>query len=61
MSDDTVRRLAALAIFTVSFGVYLATMAVTVSFWDAGEFIAVSQILGIPHSPGTPMYVLVGR
>jgi tetratricopeptide (TPR) repeat protein len=61
MSDDAIRRLLAALVFLASFAVYLMTMAGTVSFWDSGEFIAVSQILGIPHSPGTPMYVLVGR
>ncbi len=61
MSDRTITKLTAAAVFLTSLVVYIMTMAATVSFWDAGEFIAVSHILGIPHSPGTPMYVLVGR
>jgi len=47
--------------FAVSLILYVKTMAVSASFWDAGEFIAASYRLGIPHSPGTPLYVLVGR
>jgi tetratricopeptide (TPR) repeat protein len=51
---------AALA-FIVGFLLYLRTMAPSLPFWDAGEFIAAAHTLGIPHSPGTPLYVLIGR
>ncbi len=61
MSEKALHRFLALLVFVIPLVVYLLTMAATVSFWDSGEFIATSYILGIPHSPGTPLYVLVGR
>jgi hypothetical protein len=47
--------------FLLSLGLYIRTMAVSASFWDAGEFIASAYILGVPHSPGTPLYILMGK
>ena len=51
----------AVGIFFLAVLVYGFTLPPTLSFWDCGEYITTAHILGIPHQPGTPLYVLVGR
>ena len=40
---------------------YVATLAPGLTMWDAGEFIAAVHTFGIPHQPGTPLYVTMAR
>lgn len=48
-------------VFAVALATYWLTMERTASYWDCGEFIAVSYKLEVPHPPGAPLFLLIGR
>ena len=42
-------------------GLYFATLAPTTALWDTSEYITAAYTMGLPHPPGNPMFVLLGR
>jgi hypothetical protein len=49
--------LAALAVWLL----YALTVSPTTWFWDTSEYITTGHILGIPHPPGNPVFVILAR
>jgi hypothetical protein len=40
---------------------YAFTLGPTTAFWDTSEYITTAWIVGLPHPPGNPLFVLLGR
>jgi hypothetical protein len=53
--------LGALATFVIVLLIYVLTLAPTTAFWDASEYIAAARVLGIPHPPGNPLFVILAH
>jgi hypothetical protein len=40
---------------------YVITMSPSTAMWDASEYIAAAYTFGLPHPPGNPLFVIIGR
>ena len=49
--------IAALVVFLL----YFITIAPSAWMWDTGEYIAAAKILGLPHPPGNPFFLIIGH
>jgi len=52
---------AAAIVSALVFVLYLITLAPSTAMWDTSEYIAAAYTLGLPHPPGNPFFVLLGR
>jgi len=48
-------------VFLIALATYVLTREARGSLWDTGEFIASAKGLQLPHPPGAPLFVLLGR
>jgi len=61
MNQQRINNLAGWIVFGISLFVYVLTLEPTISLWDCGEFLVSSYKLEINHSPGAPLFMLLGR
>lgn len=61
MSFQRINNIAGWLVFAIALVTYFLTMERTASYWDCGEFISVAYKLEVPHPPGAPLFLLIGR
>ncbi|MEO6877167.1 MAG: DUF2723 domain-containing protein, partial [Gemmatimonadaceae bacterium] len=59
--DNRPSYLAALGVSLVALVLYLLTLSPSTAMWDTSEYIAAAYTLGLPHPPGNPLFVIIGR
>ncbi|MEK0431441.1 MAG: hypothetical protein RL139_1245, partial [Gemmatimonadota bacterium] len=45
----------------LTLALYVLTLSPDSAMWDTSEYIAAAYTMGLPHPPGNPFFVLIGR
>jgi len=61
MNFRKVNNITGWAVFFVAFATFFLTREARGSLWDCGEFVASAAKVQLPHPPGAPLFVLLGR
>jgi len=61
MNYNRINNIVGWIICIVACGVYMMTKEASVSFWDCGEFTSGAAKLEVVHSPGAPLFLMIGR
>lgn len=61
MNFKKVNNITGWVIFILAFLTYYLTREARGSFWDCGEFVACAYKEQLPHPPGAPVFVMLGR
>lgn len=61
MNFRKINNIAGWVVFVIASLVYILTTEKRGSFWDTGEFISACYKVQLPHPPGAPLFVLLGR
>jgi hypothetical protein len=60
-SYNRLNNLVGWAVFLFAAVVYYFSAEPTGSLWDCGEFVSCADKLQVPHPPGAPLFLLIGR
>jgi hypothetical protein len=61
MQFKKINNIAGWIVCLIACTVYILTAEMRGSFWDCGEFVSSCFKLQIPHPPGAPLFVILGR
>lgn len=61
MSFNKINNLVGWIVTLIACSVYIMTAEAGGSLWDCGEFVSSCFKLQVPHPPGAPLFVLIGR
>jgi hypothetical protein len=61
MEYSRVNNIAGWVCFIIALITYTLTLEPSVSFWDAGEFIAAAHKMQVVHQPGAPLFLMIEK